>query len=76
HGQAVKSFRELLPDGEIGYAPNTGWLEPFSNKQEDIDACKRAMVWQEEWFMDPVFKGSYRETLITIFENHNAKLKL
>ena len=76
HGKAVQSFRELLPDGEIGYAPNTGWLEPFSNKQEDIDACKRAMMWQKEWFMDPVFKGSYPETLITIFENHNAKLKL
>ncbi|MFK3960005.1 GH1 family beta-glucosidase [Pseudalkalibacillus hwajinpoensis] len=76
HGKAVQSFRELLPDGEIGYAPNTGWLEPFSNKQEDIDACKRGMMWQKEWFMDPVFKGSYPEKLITIFENHNAKLKL
>lgn len=76
HGKAVQSFRELLPEGEIGYAPNTGWLEPFSNKQEDIDACKRAMMWQKEWFMDPVFKGSYPETLITIFENHNAKLKV
>ncbi|MDQ0483968.1 GH1 family beta-glucosidase [Guptibacillus hwajinpoensis] len=76
HGRAVQSFRELLPNGEIGYAPNTGWLEPFSNKQEDIDACKRGMMWQKEWFMDPVFKGSYPEELITIFEDHNAKLKL
>ncbi|TKD72249.1 GH1 family beta-glucosidase [Pseudalkalibacillus hwajinpoensis] len=76
HGKAVQSFRELLPDGEIGYAPNTGWLEPFSSEQEDIDACKRGMMWQKEWFMDPVFKGSYPEELIAIFENNNAKLKL
>ena len=76
HGKAVKSFRELVPNGEIGYAPNSGWLEPFSSKQEDIDACKRGMMWQKEWFMDPVFKGSYPEQLISIFENHNAKLKL
>ncbi|MDP4549641.1 GH1 family beta-glucosidase [Alkalihalobacillus macyae] len=76
HGKAVQSFRELLPNGEIGYAPNSGWLEPFSSKQEDIDACKRGMMWQKEWFMDPVFKGAYPEELISIFEKHNAKLKL
>lgn len=24
HGKAVQSFRRLVPDGEIGYAPNVG----------------------------------------------------
>ncbi|GGF27547.1 beta-glucosidase [Halobacillus andaensis] len=76
HGKAVQSFRELVPDGEIGYAPNIGWLEPFSPAAEDQDACRRGMLWQKEWFMDPVFKGTYPEELIQLFEKHNAILKI
>ncbi|WP_226582706.1 GH1 family beta-glucosidase [Halobacillus litoralis] len=76
HGKAVQSFRELVPDGEIGYAPNLGWLEPYSPSQEDIDACKRGMMWQKEWFMDPVFKGTYPETLIQLFAEHGASLNV
>ncbi|GEN52210.1 GH1 family beta-glucosidase [Halobacillus faecis] len=76
HGKAVQSFRDLVPDGEIGYAPNVGWLEPYSPNQEDIDACKRGMMWQKEWFMDPVFKGTYPETLVKLFAEHNATLNM
>ncbi|WP_173917482.1 GH1 family beta-glucosidase [Halobacillus sp. Marseille-Q1614] len=76
HGKAVQSFREIVPDGEIGYAPNIGWLEPFSADVEDQDACRRGMLWQKEWFMDPVFKGSYPEELILLFEKQNAFLKI
>ncbi|MCP3029840.1 beta-glucosidase [Halobacillus sp. A1] len=76
HGKAVQSFRELVPDGEIGYAPNLGWLEPFSPAAEDQDACRRGMLWQKEWFMDPVFKGSYPEELIQIFKEHDAVLHI
>ncbi|MGV2621949.1 UNVERIFIED_CONTAM: GH1 family beta-glucosidase [Halobacillus marinus] len=76
HGKAVKSFREEVPDGEIGYAPNIGWLEPYTRKQEDVHACKLGMMWQKEWFMDPVFKGSYPEELVQLFAEHGAQLRL
>ncbi|MCA0983743.1 beta-glucosidase [Halobacillus yeomjeoni] len=76
HGKAVKSFRELVPEGEIGYAPNATWLEPFSPAEEDVNAARRGMMWQKEWFMDPVFKGSYPEELTSIFENDNASPKV
>lgn len=76
HGKAVQSFRKMIPDGEIGYAPNMGWLEPFSDSRKDIDACRRGMMWQKEWFMDPVFKGSYPQELIDIFEEQKAFLHL
>ena len=59
HGKAVQSFRKSGAVGEIGYAPNVTWYEPFSSKQEDIEACDRANGWNLEWFFDPVFKGSY-----------------
>ncbi|MGI8314242.1 GH1 family beta-glucosidase [Halobacillus mangrovi] len=76
HGKAVQSFRELVPDGEIGYAPNVGWLQPYTPSEADKKACERSMMWQKEWFMDPVFKGSYPEELVHLFEEHQAVLKL
>ncbi|MYL18803.1 beta-glucosidase [Halobacillus litoralis] len=76
HGKAVQSFRRLVPDGEIGYAPNVGWLEPFTPDEKDVEACRRGMMWQKEWFMDPVFKGTYPETLKDIFAEQNAVLRM
>ncbi|QHE51546.1 GH1 family beta-glucosidase [Pontibacillus sp. HMF3514] len=76
HGKSVKAFREIVPDGEIGYAPNADWLEPYSQQQEDIDACERDMQWKIEWFMDPVFKGEYPQLLQDIFAKHNGYLHI
>ncbi|SEQ84417.1 beta-glucosidase [Virgibacillus subterraneus] len=76
HGKAVQSFRDLVPHGEIGYAPNVGWLEPYTSSEVDIAACNRSMMWQKEWFMDPVFKGTYPDELINLFAEHNAILKI
>ncbi|MCH1624310.1 GH1 family beta-glucosidase [Fredinandcohnia quinoae] len=76
HGKAVTRFRELGIEGEIGYAPNTEWNEPFSNRQEDIDACNRGTGWFIEWFFDPVFKGSYPEFMVNWFEEKGVSLKI
>ncbi len=76
HGKAVLKFRELGFEGQIGYAPNVEWNEPFSNKQEDIDACKRAGAWFIEWFFDPVFKGTYPQFMVEWFENKGASLHI
>ena len=76
HGKAVTRFRELEIIGEIGYAPNLEWNEPFSDKQEDIDACNRGMGWFIEWFFDPVFKGSYPEFMLNWFEKKGVSLTL
>ncbi|GAA0357103.1 GH1 family beta-glucosidase [Bacillus horti] len=73
HGRAVKLFRELGIEGEIGYAPNVTWYDPFSTKQEDVDAAKRGNGWNLEWFFDPVFKGSYPEFLLDWFAQKGAK---
>ncbi|UOQ48445.1 GH1 family beta-glucosidase [Gracilibacillus caseinilyticus] len=74
HGKSVQKFRELGIDGEIGFAPNTTWLEPFSNRQEDIDACNREIGWYIEWFMDPVFKGTYPTFMVDWFKKKGVEL--
>lgn len=72
HGKAVKAFRNLGIEGEIGYAPNVEWIEPFSSKQEDQDACHRGMGIFIEWFFDPVFKGKYPDFMLDWFEQNGA----
>ncbi len=69
HGESVKKFRELGIDGGIGYAPNTEWNEPFSNRQEDVEACRRATGWFIDWFFDPVFKGHYPDFMLEWFKS-------
>ncbi|WP_058306566.1 GH1 family beta-glucosidase [Gracilibacillus massiliensis] len=76
HGKTVKKFRELGFDGQIGFAPNTTWLEPYSNRQEDIDACNREIGWYIEWFMDPVFKGTYPQFLVDWFKKKGVELDI
>lgn len=76
HGRTVQKFRALGIDGEIGYAPNTTWLEPFSNKQEDIEACRRAVGEFVEWFFDPVFKGSYPQFLVDWFKQKGVTVPI
>ncbi|WP_186577102.1 GH1 family beta-glucosidase [Aquibacillus kalidii] len=74
HGKTVQKFRELGINGEIGYAPNTTWLHPYSNKLEDIDACRREVGWYIEWFMDPVFKGEYPDFMVEWFKKKGVEL--
>ncbi|SFL53395.1 beta-glucosidase [Gracilibacillus orientalis] len=76
HGKTVQKFRELAVDGEIGFAPNTTWLEPYSNRQEDIDACNREIGWYIEWFMDPVFKGTYPDFMVDWFKKKGVELDI
>lgn len=64
HGKAVQKFRELGTQGVIGYAPNTEWNFPYTNKPEDIEACRRSTGYFIDWFFDPVFKGEYPDYLV------------
>ncbi|TLS50185.1 beta-glucosidase [Paenibacillus antri] len=76
HGRAVKAFRESGAPGRIGYAPNTEWNEPYSSRQEDIDACRRATGWFVEWFFDPVFKGEYPDFLVETFAKRGVTVPI
>jgi beta-glucosidase len=76
HGKTVKRFKELGIPGQIGFAPNVTWYEPFSSSPEDIEACKRISSWFMEWFFDPVFKGAYPQVLVDWFAEKGAKVKI
>lgn len=72
HGRAVQSLRKIDPAAEIGYAPNAGWAEAYSDSPQDLDAVRRANAWQIEWFMDPVFKGEYPSFMVDWFKEQEG----
>ncbi|MBB3112057.1 beta-glucosidase [Paenibacillus phyllosphaerae] len=76
HGGAVQKFRSLGMEGQIGIVPNTEWQEPYSSKQEDIDACFRASGWLNDWFIRPVMTGKYPEHLLTWFKSKGAQPRI
>jgi beta-glucosidase len=67
HGRAVQVIRagaKSAPD--VGYAPVGVVKMPASHRPEDVEAARQAMfcvrerdVWNNSWWMDPVFSGSY-----------------
>lgn len=76
HGRTVQQFRQSGVPGEIGYAPNVSWREPFSSRQEDIAACGRRTGWMVEWFLDPLFKGEYPEFMAEAFAAQGASVQI
>lgn len=77
HGKTVKRFRELGIAGQIGYAPNVTWIDPYSRSNpDDIAAADRERAWFVEWFMDPVFKGTYPDFMVDWFKRKGAELHL
>ncbi|WLR57357.1 GH1 family beta-glucosidase [Mesobacillus subterraneus] len=76
HGRTVQKFRELGIDGEIGYAPNVTWFEPYSDREDDVLACRRGNAEMVEWFFDPVFKGSYPGFLVDWFAEKGVQVPI
>ncbi|HTG71488.1 MAG TPA: GH1 family beta-glucosidase [Candidatus Udaeobacter sp.] len=72
HGRSVRRFRELGTQGLIGYAPDMYWYEPFSRRQEDVDAAYRAFTIYN-WFVEPVFTGKYPEEMAAWFKTKGAE---
>ena len=66
HGLAVQAFRQIVPDGKIGYAPTCTVAIPASESKEDIEAARQCYfdvpewwTWCVSWWSDPVMLGTY-----------------
>lgn len=63
HGMAVRLFRDLVPDGEIGLTLSVQAHLPASNDPRDVEASARARAFHNEWFADPIVHGDYPAAL-------------
>lgn len=68
HGEAVKRYRELGFTGQIGIAPNTSWGVPYTQSEADKAACLRLNGWSGDWYLDPIYFGTYPAFMLEWYE--------
>ncbi len=72
HGLTVRAFRKEGIDGEIGITLNLVGTTPYSDAVEDIAAAERQKEFINGWFLDPLFKGKYPETMSAIYKKEKG----
>jgi beta-glucosidase len=69
HAKAVQAFRQLnSPDGKIGITLVLTPVHPASNSPEDQAVALMVDGSKNRWFLDPVFKGSYPEDVLKLYQ--------
>ncbi len=68
HGMAVDVIRSNAPESNVGIVLNVYPAYPNSDTQDDIKAAELAEVGINDWFMSPIFNGSYHDELQTALE--------
>ncbi|KAJ4747033.1 Beta-glucosidase 16 [Rhynchospora pubera] len=62
HATAVDIYRKYYQakqGGHIGIVIAATWYEPLMTTTADILVAKRAMAFNQYWFLDPIFFGNY-----------------
>jgi beta-glucosidase len=75
HGKAVQAFRQGGYEGEVGLILNLNGLVPFSGSEEDQAATRRVHEETHALFLDPVFKGTYPQSLLEYVGPHQPTVE-
>jgi beta-glucosidase len=67
HGKAVPVIRVHSPGARVGIVHNLEWVEPASQREEDVAAAMRHDGAFNRWFLDPVFRGRYPGDMVAWF---------
>ncbi len=67
HGEVVKGYRSMNLKGDIGITLNLNVTDAKSDSEWDRGAQLRADGFQNRWFLDPIFKGSYPADMMDVF---------
>jgi beta-glucosidase len=59
HAAAVPVIRANVQGASVGIGPNVYPVYAAGNSPEDHAAVRRADAFQNRWFLDPLFKGTY-----------------
>lgn len=64
HALAVKTFRDMNINGQIGFVNVLQPHTPLTQSAEDIEATALADAIHTHWLYDPVLKGAYPDALL------------
>ncbi|VAH34625.1 beta-glucosidase 16-like [Triticum dicoccoides] len=62
HAAVVDNYKrnyQATQGGSIGIVIAMKWYEPLTNSTKDILAARRALSFEVDWFLDPIFFGDY-----------------
>src|SRR5262245_24473582 len=65
HGRAVAAIRAACPDARVGIVNNLEWVEPASDRPQDVAAAARHDGAFNRWFLDPIFGRGYPDDLVS-----------
>ncbi|XP_050209674.1 beta-glucosidase 15-like [Mercurialis annua] len=69
HAAAVRIYRDKYQKtqkGQIGITLNFAWILPYTeSSKQDQDAAFRAIVFQYDWYMEPLKSGTYPAAMVT-----------
>ncbi|WP_156299040.1 glycoside hydrolase family 1 protein [Streptobacillus canis] len=69
--KAIKEFKKVIKDGQIGIILNLTPAYPRSNHPADLKAARIAELFANKSFLDPAVRGEYDKELIEIVKKHD-----
>uniref|UniRef100_A0A0D3FXX1 Beta-glucosidase n=1 Tax=Oryza barthii TaxID=65489 RepID=A0A0D3FXX1_9ORYZ len=76
HAAAVHNYKtnyQAKQGGSIGIVVAMKWYEPLTNSTEDVRAARRALAFEVDWFLDPIFFGEYPREMREILSSNLPK---
>jgi beta-glucosidase len=67
HGLALPALRANDPKSKKGIVANVSFVSPASDAAADADAAHLSMTMQNQWVLDPLFKGEYPADLFRLW---------
>ncbi|TVR24581.1 MAG: beta-glucosidase [Anaerolineaceae bacterium] len=68
HGGAVPVIRQNSADASVGLVLNLNWADAASDSAEDQAAVARAMSFQNNWILDPLYRGEYPADMVALYD--------
>ncbi|NMA66318.1 MAG: beta-glucosidase [Clostridiaceae bacterium] len=75
HGLAVRAIKNVDKKAKVGYAPVGTTVFPKNGTEKEIEVARKMMfeksdeaLWNNAWWMDPVFLGKYPDEGVKKFE--------
>lgn len=68
HAGAVPVIRQNSASASVGLVLNLNWADAASDSAEDQAAVARAMSFQNNWILDPLYRGQYPADMTAIYE--------